>query len=212
MLNKAPGVKGGSNMVRMSRDDRRKQLLDAAIEAILEKGVAQASTRDVTRALGVGSGLLHHYFSSWADLRAEAVGLAARREIDELHRLIAEKPALEALDDLADWMVQDEEMRHWRLWLNAQDEAHRDDRLADVMNVAIAEWRALIASLLARAFEGADLHAADVDGAAWRLAAVIDGLAGPMLVRRATTSPKVARALIEAQIKLEIDGLSVHCN
>ena len=80
-------------MARMSGADRRQQIVEAAIEVILQRGLALASTRDVTRAIGVGSGLLHHYFSSWAELRAEAVRQAAWREIDELKAAIAGLPA-----------------------------------------------------------------------------------------------------------------------
>ncbi|MEM6550495.1 MAG: TetR family transcriptional regulator C-terminal domain-containing protein [Pseudomonadota bacterium] len=190
-------------MARMARDDRRRQLLEATIEVILENGLARASTRDVTRALGVGSGLLHHYFASWSEMRAEAVRLAAEREIDDLKGAIRGKPALEALDYLAEWMVEDDDMRHWRLWLNAQDEAHRDDHLAEVMNAAIAAWQALIAALFARLAAEGRLGDREVEGAAVRLAAVIDGLAGTMLVRGAATSPEMARDLIKVQIRSE---------
>ena len=191
-------------MVRMSGADRRRQILDAATEVILRRGLALAATRDVTRAVGVGSGLLHHYFPSWVELRAEAVQLAARREIDELKALVADLPAREALDRIANWMVEDEDMRHWRLWLNAQDEAHRDDLLAGVMNAAMLEWHRLIANLLLRVGEERGAKTADPEAAAWRVAALMDGLAGAMLVKGSIVTPHMARELIAAQFFLEL--------
>ena len=190
-------------MTRMSGADRRRQLVEAATEAVLQRGLALAATRDVTQALGVGSGLLHHYFPSWAELRAEAVRLAVRREIDELKALVADMPAVEALDRVADWMVEDEDMRHWRLWLNAQDEAHRDDLLAGVMNAAMADWHRLIADLLVKVGEEGGAKGVDVEAAAWRLAALMDGLAGAMLVRGSVVTPQMARDLMTAQLRLE---------
>ncbi|WP_420348198.1 TetR/AcrR family transcriptional regulator [Pelagibius sp.] len=191
-------------MARMSGIERRRQIVEAATEAVLRRGLAQAATRDVTKALGVGSGLLHHYFPSWADLRAEAVRLAARREIDEVQAMVATLPALQALNRLADWMVEDEDMRHWRLWLNAQDEAHRDDLLAGVMNAAMADWQRLIAGLLVRVAGEGQAKGIDAEAAAWRLAALMDGLAGAMLVRGSVVTPAMARDLMKTQLLLEL--------
>ena len=190
-------------MRRMSGPDRRRQIIEAATDALLRRGVALAATRDVTQALGVGSGLLHYYFPSWAELRAEAVRLAVEREIDDLKALVADLPASEALNRVADWMVEDGDMRHWRLWLNAQDEAHRDDLLAGVMNAAMLDWHRLIADLLLRVGEESGAEAADAEAAAWRLAALMDGLAGAMLVRDSVVDPQMARTLIKTQLTLE---------
>ena len=189
-------------MPRMSGADRRRQIVEAATEAVLQRGLALAATRDVTQAIGVGSGLLHHYFPSWADLRAEAVRLAVRREIDELKAIVADMPAIEALHRIADWMVEDEDMRHWRLWLNAQDEAHRDDLLAGVMNAALLDWHRLIADLLSKLGDGG-AAGADAEPAAWRLAALMDGLAGAMLVKGSVLTREMARNLMKAQLHLE---------
>ena len=190
-------------MPRMSGADRRRQIVEAATEAVLQRGLALAATRDVTQAIGVGSGLLHHYFPSWAELRAEAVRLAVRREIDELKVLVADRPPLEALACIADWMVEDEDMRHWRLWLNAQDEAHRDDLLAGVMNAAMVDWHRLIADLLIKVGREGGAKAVDVEAAAWRLTALMDGLAGAMLVRGSIVTPEMARDLMATQLHLE---------
>ena len=194
-------------MPRMAGADRRRQIVETATEVVLQKGLALAATRDVTQAISVGSGLLHHYFPSWAELRAEAVRLAVRREIDELKALVADMPAVAALYHIADWMVEDEDMRHWRLWLNAQDEAHRDDLLAGVMNAAMVDWHRLIADLLIKVGEEGGAEAVDVEAAAWRLAALMDGLAGAMLVRGSIVTPKMARDLMTAQLRLEFGNL-----
>ncbi|MEM8662993.1 MAG: TetR family transcriptional regulator C-terminal domain-containing protein [Pseudomonadota bacterium] len=190
----------------MSGADRRRQIVEAAIEALLARGLASAATRDVTKALGVGAGLLHHYFPSWAALRAEAVSLAVGREIEELSALVADVPAAEALQRIAGWMVQDDDMRHWRLWLNAQDEAHREPLLATVMNKAMLDWHHLIAGVLSRLGEEGGPVLADPPAAAWRLAALMDGLAGAMLVQGSVVSAAMARDLIVAQFELECGG------
>jgi len=187
----------------MSGADRRKQIVETAIDVILQKGLVQAATRDVTRALGVGSGLLHHYFPSWAELRAEAVRLAATREIEAVRALVDGVPALEALERIADWVVDDEDMRHWLLWLNAQDEAHRDALLAEVMTAAMLDWHRLIAGLLAKGADETGATTSDADDAAWRLAALMDGLASTMLVKGSAMTARTARVLLKQQLRLE---------
>ncbi len=191
-------------MARMSGADRRRQILEAATEAVLQRGLAQAATRDVTQAIGVGSGLLHHYFSSWAELRAEAVRLTVAQEVQELKALLSSLPARAALERMADWMVEDDDMRHWRLWLNALDEAHRDPLLAEVMNAAMLEWHGLIADLLRRAGAEQGRRSLDAEAAGWRLAAVMDGLAGALLVTGSVVTPPMARDAIRAQLRLEL--------
>ena len=191
-------------MARMSGADRRRQILEAATEAVLQRGLAQAATRDVTQAIGVGSGLLHHYFSSWAELRAEAVRLTVAQEVQELKALLATLPARAALERMADWMVEDDDMRHWRLWLNALDEAHRDPLLAEVMNAAMLEWHGLITDLLRRAGAEQGRRSLDAEAAGWRLAAVMDGLAGALLVTGSVVTPPMARDAIKAQLRLEL--------
>ncbi|MEO1222736.1 MAG: TetR family transcriptional regulator C-terminal domain-containing protein [Pseudomonadota bacterium] len=187
----------------MSGEDRRKQIVETAIDVILQKGLAQAATRDVTRALGVGSGLLHHYFPSWAELRAEAVRLAATREIEAVKALVEGVPACEALERVADWMVDDEDMQHWRLWLNALDEAHRDDLLAEVMNAALLDWHRMIAGLLVRLGEERGATTSNADDAAWRVTALMDGLASAMLVKGSAMTARTARVLLKQQLRLD---------
>ncbi|MEM8754755.1 MAG: TetR family transcriptional regulator C-terminal domain-containing protein [Pseudomonadota bacterium] len=190
-------------MKRMSGEARRRQIVEAAVEAMLRRGLSQAATRDVTQAIGVGAGLLHHYFPSWAELRAEAVRAAAEAEIAEVAAFVRDPSASEALDRLAAWMVEDDDMRHWRLWLDAQEEAHRDDRLAEVMRDAMAAWRALVEALLVRLGEEGGRTVAKPGAASRRLCALMDGLAGAMLVKGGDTTPAAALELLRGQIALE---------
>lgn len=49
---------------RQQAEERREQILNAALEVFAEKGYAGASMRDIARAVGVTEGLLYHYFES----------------------------------------------------------------------------------------------------------------------------------------------------
>lgn len=45
-------------------EDRREQILDAAMHVFAEKGFARATNKDVAREAGITPGLIYHYFES----------------------------------------------------------------------------------------------------------------------------------------------------
>lgn len=49
---------------RQAAEERREQILDAALRVFSEKGYNGASIRDIAREVGVTEGLLYHYFES----------------------------------------------------------------------------------------------------------------------------------------------------
>ncbi|MDN3242078.1 TetR/AcrR family transcriptional regulator [Glycomyces tritici] len=49
---------------RRSLNERRQQLLDAAVEVMSERGVAATTTRAITEAAGVPQGMFHYCFDS----------------------------------------------------------------------------------------------------------------------------------------------------
>lgn len=62
----------------------RTQILDAAIDVLISKGYAQASTLAIQEAAGVSRGRLLHHFPSRDDLLMAAVHHLARVRIEEL--------------------------------------------------------------------------------------------------------------------------------
>src|SRR6266571_3141118 len=45
-------------------EDRREQIVDAAIRVFAEKGFARATNKDIAREAGITPGLIYHYFES----------------------------------------------------------------------------------------------------------------------------------------------------
>ncbi|MBN1946706.1 MAG: TetR/AcrR family transcriptional regulator [Bradymonadales bacterium] len=69
-----PGIKkkrtttGRPRRRRLAPDDRRAELLDAAIDVLRELGPDKARVEDVTNAAGAAKGTFYLYFPSWDDL------------------------------------------------------------------------------------------------------------------------------------------------
>ena len=54
-------------------DDRRDQILGAALRVFAEKGFDRATNKDIARAAGITPGLTYHYFKSKEDVLREAI-------------------------------------------------------------------------------------------------------------------------------------------
>jgi len=54
-------------------EDRREQIMDAAMRVFAQKGFARATNRDVAREAGITTGLIYYYFKSKEDLLRAAL-------------------------------------------------------------------------------------------------------------------------------------------
>src|ERR1700686_5698167 len=49
-------------------EDRREQIIDAAMRVFAQKGFARATNKDIAHEAGITAGLIYHYFKSKEDL------------------------------------------------------------------------------------------------------------------------------------------------
>src|SRR6516162_7839143 len=54
-------------------EDRREQIIDAAMRVFAQKGYARATNRDVAHEAGITTGLIYYYFKSKEDLLRAAL-------------------------------------------------------------------------------------------------------------------------------------------
>lgn len=54
-------------------EDRREQIIDAALRVFAEKGFARATNRDIAQEAGITTGLIYYYFKSKEDLLRAAL-------------------------------------------------------------------------------------------------------------------------------------------
>lgn len=191
-------------MKRLSGEQRRAQIVEGAYQVILEKGLAATATRDVTRQLGVGSGLLYHYFKTWAELRAEVVRTFISAEIAALEADLAEVPPEGLLAHLVDWMVSDPDYRFWGLWLDAIEEARRDADLLSIVEEGYRWWHATIEDVIESAVDAGFGDCQRPSDAAWRISALIDGLMGMLVLGRTVLTPDAVRGFLQQQVAMEL--------
>lgn len=150
-----------------------------------EQGLAALTTRDVTGRLGVGAGLLNHYFT-WSELRALAFERVIRADLDAP---AGETPAA-ALAALLDDAFQPDADPDWRVWMEAMEAARGDPAL----DAAVARCEVMLLDRIAQILDAGHAagawRCADPRAAAWRILALHDGLVGFLLA----TPPRMTRA------------------
>ena len=73
-------------VARMSADERREKLVDAAIRVMTRDGVAKATTRAISAEAGMPLGVFHYAFQSKQELMArvtETIAQRSKADIDE---------------------------------------------------------------------------------------------------------------------------------
>ncbi|MFT5603991.1 MAG: AcrR family transcriptional regulator [Paracoccaceae bacterium] len=69
----------------MNSDERRLKIIDAAIEVLLDKGVAAARMNDFVEASGLSKGGVYHHFNSKEDLLIGVLSSFLDNNIDRIH-------------------------------------------------------------------------------------------------------------------------------
>lgn len=184
---------------RKSAEDRREELVRAAIALVARKGFAAVTLRDVAAEVGVAHGLIRHYFASREALLAAAFDTAVREALAELPPTV-EDP-LGALADRCRSSVEE----HYLVWIDAWAEAPRDRELAATLRAHHLALDEHTADLLRRVCAEAGGRCEDPDDAARQLTAMLDGLAVQVHVLGVLTPAehdRVARAHAERLLDL----------
>jgi AcrR family transcriptional regulator len=176
--------------VRKSAEDRREELVRAAIALVARKGFAAVTLRDVAAEVGVAHGLIRHYFPSREALLATAFDTAVREELAQLPPEVDDP-----LVALAQWCTASVEA-HYLVWIDAWAEAPRDPELAATLRAHHVALDEHTAHLLRRAAEEGGGRCPDPDDAARRLTAMLDGLAVQLHVLRVLTRAEHDRAAL----------------
>jgi AcrR family transcriptional regulator len=191
----------------MAGSDRREAILNATVEVVLGKGMMNATTRDVTARIGVGVGLLSHYFN-WAELRALAFERIVRADLQQAIMARSGEPARRVLDDLVAGSFDEEMDPVWRVWIEACNLAASDATLAVHVSICTDLWRIAIKELLERGCLEGHWSCPDPEGASWRIVAMFDGLSGLVAAPNSRLSRMSATAYLAKSVADECSRAS----
>ncbi|MGH3302332.1 MAG: TetR/AcrR family transcriptional regulator [Streptosporangiaceae bacterium] len=162
-------------------DQRRLQMLQAALEVISERGYAETRIADVAERAGVSPALVIYYFKTKDQLLTEAIRyyddtwyVVGQSRIASLPTAAARLEEFVAMACLAE--ADPRPGSTWQLWLDFWAQAARNDAVAGVRRKSDERWREAIAALVRDGQEAGEFREIDADSFAIYLSALMDGL------------------------------------
>lgn len=162
-------------------DQRRREILDAAVAVVVERGFATARVADVAALAGTSTGTVHYYFPTKAHLLDAALTYASDRARDR-HR-----SAVDALDEPRQQLLALIELQtpeagpvadEWALWLEFWNEARRRPEWQLRNRQMYQQWVGWIAAIVRDGVaRGQFRDGVDGEEFARRFAGLLDGLA-----------------------------------
>ena len=176
-------------------DQRREQMLRAALDVIAERGYAESRIADVAERAGTSPALVIYYFKTKDQLLTEAIRFSEDNWYEAGTRRMAEIPtAAGKLEELVAMSclpeADSEPPSSWALWLDLWAQSVRHPEVASVRQKFDERWRDLICSLVLAGQEAGEFGPVDPVDFAVLFSALLDGLA----VQIALADPAVTTA------------------
>jgi len=169
------------NEVPGTADQRREQMLHAALEVISARGYADTRIADVAERAGVSPALVIYYFKTKDQLLTEAirsyednwyaVGQSRMAGLATAAQRLEEFVAMSTLPD-----ADPEPEGSWQLWLDFWAQAARNPEVAGVRQKSDERWRDIIAALVQAGQEAGEFREIDAGSFAVYLSTLLDGL------------------------------------
>lgn len=162
-------------------DQRRTQMVVAALQVISERGYADTRIADVAERAGVSPALVIYYFKTKDQLLTEAIRhyeeswyAAGRRRMDKLPTAAARIEEIVAMNCLN----EDDPApgSSWQLWLDFWAQAARSAEVASVRRKSDERWREQISSIVMAGQETGEFRDVDPVSFAICLSSLLDGL------------------------------------
>ena len=162
-------------------DQRRVQMLRAALEVITERGYPDTRVTDVAERAGTSPALVIYYFKTRDQLLTEALRYsedawyaAGTRRMAAIETAAGRLEELVAMTCLPE---EDEPSCSWLLWLDLWAQSARNPGVAAVRQKFDERWREMITSLVLAGQEAGEFGPVSAEDFAVALSALLDGFA-----------------------------------
>ncbi len=195
-------------MVKRPVPVRREEILIAAVDQLVQRGVSGTRASDVARALGVSNGLIFYHFESKDHLVAEAFAFAVDRGLAELRAIVEDDaPVLDRIAQAISLYGPDADARGWRIWIDGWSESLRNEPLRETIVRLDDEWGRFITALIGEGVDAGVIVVSDTAGASVRIRSMLDGVAVQAVLRGDSRTARERRAAV-AEGVIAILGLA----
>jgi AcrR family transcriptional regulator len=198
-------------------DQRREQMLQAALEVMAERGFPETRIADVAERAGTSPALVIYYFKTKDQLLTEAIrysednwyaaGTSRMAAIPTAAGQLEELVAMSCLPE-----ADAEPNSSWGLWLDLWAQAVRHPEVAGVRQKFDERWRETISSLVLAGQEAGEFGPVDPADFAIALSALLDGFAVQIALDDTVVSPHRAfeLSMLFAAKELGFDWTPTH--
>jgi AcrR family transcriptional regulator len=163
-------------------DQRRDQMLRAALHVISERGFADTRIADIAERIGISPALVIYYFKTKDQLLTEAIRhyedtwyAHGKLRMDALPTAAARLEEFVAMNLLPD-SDDPENDSDWQIWLDFWVQAARNANVAEVRRKSDERWREVIVSLVCSGQEAGEFASIDPHPFSIFVSALLDGL------------------------------------
>lgn len=176
---------------RLSADERRAEIAEAAARIGIGEGLERITLRSVAEAIGVRPGLIHHYFPEAEGLVATAFSHAAAAERPRLFRDDVEDTPSRMVAFL-DQTMDPESLEVGRLWLNARNLSRYNASLRHALAVEEQENNSRLVALIEAGVEDGSFVCEQPARSALLVLILVDALTGYSNEEGTESTPLVA--------------------
>ncbi len=164
-------------MSYLSKDERREEILQAAMRVALSEGFTAMTVRRIASEAKVATGQVHHHFASAGELKSQAFIRLIRALLDA--DVVAEnatwRERLHAMLGSDDRSFEP----YIRLWREAQLLATRDDEIKGAYVLTMEMWHQETVAIIRAGEQEQVFRLKDrAENVAWRLIGLVCGLDG----------------------------------
>jgi AcrR family transcriptional regulator len=184
---------------------RREAILKATCREVIARGFDSTRVADVAGALDISTGLVFYHFASKDRLLAEAFRYAARADLERLAAIVeGGGPAMERLDRILRLYAPGPSSEAWALWIDAWGRALRSPALQRVSRDLDLQWKETVARVIGDGVAAGECLCPDPGATAWRLTALLDGLAVQVVIHRGVLRRRQLLAWVRAAAAVEL--------
>jgi AcrR family transcriptional regulator len=185
------------------RQERRQQILDAALTVFGQKGFHSANVSDVAARAGVSQGTIYWYFDSKDELLTAAIlsffDSFGQEMLSDLQSQPTASGKLRAMAGLMEGFATDAQGL-FPLFLEYWASSQRRAESAQVWSGLLVEFKDVLAAVIQEGIEAGEFRPVDADNLIWSLMAAYDGLAAYSLFVPDLDLAGASRALMDTLI------------
>jgi AcrR family transcriptional regulator len=175
-------------------EQRRQQMLRAALEVIVERGYPDTRITDVAERAGASPALVIYYFKTRDQLLTEALRYSEDRwYATATRRMEGIETSAGRLEELVAMMCLPEQEGgaedSWLLWLDLWAQSPRNPAVAAIRQKIDERWRETIRTLVLAGQEAGEFAAVDADDFAAAVSALLYGFVVPIALDDTAVGP-----------------------